>query len=59
MGVWVALVPDNAHLGEFRLFRQRTTDQYGRFDIGASRLVTTRFSVENKWNKTRGKIRIF
>ncbi|HEY6389182.1 MAG TPA: carboxypeptidase-like regulatory domain-containing protein, partial [Candidatus Acidoferrum sp.] len=33
IGVWVALVPDNAHLGEFRLFRQRTTDQNGRFDI--------------------------
>jgi hypothetical protein len=33
VGVWVALIPDDAHLSEFHLFKQRTTDQYGRFDI--------------------------
>ena len=32
-GVWVVLVPDNAQRNEFHLFKQRTTDQYGRFDI--------------------------
>jgi hypothetical protein len=33
VGVWVALVPNDARRSEFRLFKQRTTDQYGRFDI--------------------------
>jgi hypothetical protein len=33
VGVWVVLVPDAAHLSEFHLFKQQTTDQYGRFDI--------------------------
>jgi hypothetical protein len=32
-GVWVALVPDEAHRTEFHLFKQRTTDQYGRFEF--------------------------
>jgi hypothetical protein len=32
-GVWVVLVPDEAHRNEFHLFKQRITDQYGRFDI--------------------------
>jgi len=32
-GVWVVLVPDEAHRNEFRLFKYRTTDQYGRFDL--------------------------
>jgi hypothetical protein len=32
-GVWVVLVPDEAHRNEFHLFKQRATDQYGRFDL--------------------------
>jgi hypothetical protein len=32
-GVWVVLVPAEAHRNEFHLFKQRTTDQYGRFDF--------------------------
>lgn len=32
-GVWVVLVPDGARRNEFHLFKQLTTDQYGRFDI--------------------------
>jgi hypothetical protein len=33
VGVWVALVPEDRHRSEFRLFKHKTTDQYGRFDI--------------------------
>jgi protocatechuate 3,4-dioxygenase beta subunit len=32
-GVWVVLVPGEAHRHEFHLFKQQITDQYGRFDI--------------------------
>jgi carboxypeptidase family protein len=32
-GVWVVLVPDEAHRNEFHLFKQQISDQYGRFDI--------------------------
>jgi hypothetical protein len=32
-GVWVVLVPAEAHRHEFHLFKQQITDQYGRFDI--------------------------
>jgi protocatechuate 3,4-dioxygenase beta subunit len=32
-GVWVALVPEGARRSEFRLFKQTTTDQYGRYII--------------------------
>jgi hypothetical protein len=30
-GVWVVLVPDGARRSEFHLFKQTTTDQYGRY----------------------------
>jgi hypothetical protein len=33
VGVWVVLVPDEKHRSEFHLFKQKITDQYGRFDI--------------------------
>jgi hypothetical protein len=33
VGVWVALVPEEAHRNEFHLFKQGRTDQYGRFDL--------------------------
>lgn len=33
IGVWVILVPDDAHRNQHRLYKQSTTDQYGRFDI--------------------------
>jgi hypothetical protein len=32
-GVWVVLVPGDARRNEFHLFKQVTTDQYGRFEI--------------------------
>jgi hypothetical protein len=32
-GVRVVLVPEEAHRNEFHLFKQTTTDPYGRFDI--------------------------
>lgn len=32
-GVWVVLVPDEAHRNEFHLFKLTTTDPYGRFDL--------------------------
>jgi Carboxypeptidase regulatory-like domain len=32
-GVWVVLVPEGARRSEFRLFKQTTTDQYGRYII--------------------------
>jgi protocatechuate 3,4-dioxygenase beta subunit len=32
-GVWVVLVPDGARRSEFHLFKQTTTDQYGRYLI--------------------------
>jgi protocatechuate 3,4-dioxygenase beta subunit len=32
-GVRVVLVPDSARRNEFRLFKESTTDQYGRFDM--------------------------
>ena len=33
VGVWVVLVPQGARRDEFHLFKQITTDQYGRFDL--------------------------
>ena len=30
-GVWVVLIPDGARRSEYHLFKQLTTDQYGRF----------------------------
>ncbi len=33
VGVWVVLVPDEAHRNQFRLYKQRTTDQAGSFDF--------------------------
>lgn len=33
VGVWVALVPDGARRDEFHLYKQRVTDQYGRYDL--------------------------
>jgi hypothetical protein len=32
-GVWVVLVPEEAHRNEFRLFKQTTTDSYGRYNL--------------------------
>jgi protocatechuate 3,4-dioxygenase beta subunit len=32
-GVWVVLIPAEAHRNEFHLFMQTTTDQYGRYGI--------------------------
>jgi hypothetical protein len=54
VGVWVVLVPDNAHRSEFHLFKQRTTDQYGRFDIhgiapGDYKLFSWEQVEQNAW----------
>lgn len=32
-GVWVVLVPEEAHRSEFHRFKQTVTDQYGRYSI--------------------------
>jgi hypothetical protein len=32
-GVWVALVPEEARRGEFRLYKSKTTDQHGNFEL--------------------------
>jgi hypothetical protein len=32
-GLWVVLVPDEAHRGQSRLYKQTTTDQFGHFDL--------------------------
>jgi len=32
-GVWVVAVPDEARRTNFRLFKEQTTDQYGKFDL--------------------------
>jgi hypothetical protein len=32
-GVWVVAVPDPARRTNFRLFKEQTTDQYGKFDL--------------------------
>jgi len=32
-GLWVVLVPDAAHRGQSRLYKQATTDQFGHFDL--------------------------
>lgn len=54
VGVWVVLVPDGAHRSEFHLFKQRTTDQYGRFDIrgiapGDYKLFSWEQVEQNAW----------
>jgi hypothetical protein len=33
VGVWVALLPDQKHRSEFRLYKASTTDQYGHFEL--------------------------
>jgi carboxypeptidase family protein len=33
VGVWVALIPNEKHRNEFRLYKASTTDQYGHFDL--------------------------
>ncbi len=33
VGVWVILVPDEAHRGSRRLYKSASTDQYGRFEL--------------------------
>jgi carboxypeptidase family protein len=53
-GVWVVLVPDEAHRHEFHLFKQRTTDQYGRFDFrgiapGDYKLFSWEQVEQNAW----------
>jgi protocatechuate 3,4-dioxygenase beta subunit len=32
-GAWVALVPEEAHRAEFRLYKSKTTDQHGNFEL--------------------------
>jgi len=32
-GLWVVLVPDEAHRGQSRLYKKATTDQFGHFDL--------------------------
>lgn len=32
-GFWVVLVPEDAHRGEFRFYKSKTTDQRGHFEI--------------------------
>jgi hypothetical protein len=32
-GVWVVLIPDEPRRKQFRLYKDRTTDQYGHFDL--------------------------
>jgi carboxypeptidase family protein len=32
-GVWVVLVPEEAHRGQMQLYRETTTDQYGHFEL--------------------------
>ena len=32
-GVWVVLVPDDPHRSESRLYKAKTTDQYGHFEL--------------------------
>jgi hypothetical protein len=53
-GVWVVLVPDEARRNEFHLFKQRTTDQYGRFDFrgiapGEYKLFSWEQVQQNEW----------
>jgi hypothetical protein len=33
VGIWVALLPDEAHRGARRLYKSAATDQYGRFEL--------------------------
>jgi hypothetical protein len=54
VGVWVVLVPNEAHRSEFHLFKQRSTDQYGRFDIrgiapGDYKLFSWEQAEQNAW----------
>jgi hypothetical protein len=54
VGVWVVLVPNDARRSEFHLFKQRTTDQYGRFDIhgiapGDYKLFSWEQVEQNAW----------
>jgi hypothetical protein len=32
-GVWVVLVPDESHRSNFRLYKSKTTDQHGNFEL--------------------------
>jgi 5-hydroxyisourate hydrolase-like protein (transthyretin family) len=32
-GVWVVLVPEEAHRGQMQMYKETTTDQYGRFEL--------------------------
>jgi hypothetical protein len=32
-GVWVVLVPEEAHRGQMQMYKDTTTDQYGRFEL--------------------------
>jgi len=53
-GVWVVLVPDEARRNEFHLFKQRTTDPYGRFDFrgiapGDYKLFSWEQVEQNEW----------
>jgi hypothetical protein len=53
-GVWVVLVPGDARRNEFHLFKQVTTDQYGRFGIrgiapGDYKLFSWEQVEQNAW----------
>jgi hypothetical protein len=54
VGVWVVLVPNDARRNEFRLFKPRATDQFGRFDIrgiapGDYKLFSWEQVEQNAW----------
>jgi hypothetical protein len=53
-GVWVVLVPDDAHRSEFHRFKQTTTDQYGRYNLrgvapGDYKLFSWEQVEQNAW----------
>ncbi|HKN75826.1 MAG TPA: carboxypeptidase regulatory-like domain-containing protein [Candidatus Acidoferrum sp.] len=56
VGVTVVLVPNDAHRNEFHLYKQRTTDQYGRFDMrgiapGDYKLFSWEQVEQNAWEE--------
>jgi hypothetical protein len=44
-GVWVVAVPDEARRTNFRLLKEQSTDQYGKFDCMGWRLGLTNCSA--------------
>jgi hypothetical protein len=54
VGVWVVLVPNDAQRSAFHLFKQQSTDQYGRFNIrgvtpGDYKLFSWEQVEQNAW----------